>query len=512
MLEQNQDMDIKIAGVSIGSSGSFRNSKYITIGFIVVLALMVVLIGIGLYRMKAMQSSLDVITKQQNRKTMLLNVMRTGVQRRRMGVSTMLLSNDLFEQEDERVNISRYAMQVVNARDALAKMKMSNTERQAFEKIVAAMKEAYPLLISLVDKLLTSTDIKLLEKQRQKSVAAQKRLVGRIDDLEGIQHQETDLAVKKAEQYYKDTSSVMLTLGALALLLGAMVMLLVQRITRAQQQLTAKAMQDLKESHDYLERRIADRTADLAVARDDALAASEAKSRFLANMSHELRTPLNAIIGYSELLQEEAEERSYDECVSDLKQIRSAGKHLLSLIDNVLDLAKIESGKIEMHYEDFDIKTMVEEIAATVQPLMQKKQNTLQLVCPDDIGKMHADIVKIRQSLFNLLSNASKFTDKGEIVFRVARHKRANQEEWIIFDIQDSGIGLSQDQADKIFLEFTQADSSTTRRYGGTGLGLVISKRFCEIMGGQIDVSSRLGEGSTFTICIPARANTEEKE
>ena len=476
MLQQNQD--IKIAGVSIGSSRSFRNSKYISIGFIVVLALMVVLIGIGLYRMKAMQSSLDVITKQQNRKTTLLNTMRSGVQRRRMGVSTILLSTDLFEQEDERVNVSNYAMQVVIARDALAKMEMSVDERKAFDKIVSAMREAYPLQMNLIDKSLSGRYNKSLQKLRQKAVAAQKRLTVRINELEVIQHQETEHAVVKAEQYYKDTGSVMLTLGALALLLGAMVMLLVQRISRAQQQLTAKAMQDLKESHDYLERRVANRTADLALARDDALAASDAKTRFLANMSHELRTPLNAIIGYSELLQEEAEERAYDECVPDLKQIRSAGKHLLSLIDNVLDLAKIESGKIEMHYEDFDIRTMVEEIAATVQPLMQKKQNTLQLVCPDDIGRMYADIVKIRQSLFNLLSNASKFTDKGEIVFRVARHKRANQEEWIIFDIQDSGIGLSQDQADKIFLEFTQADSSTTRRYGGTGLGLVISKRF----------------------------------
>jgi signal transduction histidine kinase len=510
MLQQNQD--IKIAGVLIGSSRSFRGSKYITIGFIVVLALMVVLIGIGLFRMKAMQSSLDVITKQQNRKTTLLNTMRAGVQRRRMGVSTILLSNDLFEQEDERVNISNYAMQIVNARDALAKMEMSVNERKAFDKVVSAMREAYPLQMSLIDKSLTTKYSKSLEKLRQKAIAAQKRLTGRINDLEGIQHQETEHAVRKADQYYKDTGSVMLTLGVLALLLGAMVMLLVQRITRAQQQLTAKAMQDLKESHDHLERRVADRTADLAVARDDALAASEAKTRFLANMSHELRTPLNAIIGYSELLQEESEGCTYGECDSDLKQIRSAGKHLLSLIDNILDLAKIESGKIEMYYEDFNIRAMVDETIAMVQPLIQKKQNTLQLVCPDDIGRMHADIVKIRQSLFNLLSNASKFTDKGTIVFRVARHKRANQEEWIIFDIQDSGIGLSRDQADKIFLEFTQADSSTTRRYGGTGLGLVISKRFCEIMGGQIDVSSRLGEGSTFTICIPARANIEEKE
>lgn len=231
--------------------------------------------------------------------------------------------------------------------------------------------------------------------------------------------------------------------------------------------------------------------------------ANRAKSVFLANMSHELRTPLNAILGYSEMLQEEAEEKNLDAFVTDLERINSAGKHLLALINDILDLSKIEAGKMDLFLENFDIATLVEEVASTIRPMVEKNSNTLHIECSARLGAMHADQIKVRQGLFNLLSNAAKFTQKGSINLDVDR-EAMDGKDWIVFRVADTGIGLSQDQMLKLFQDFTQADASTTRKFGGTGLGLALTRRFCQLMGGDVTVHSLLGEGSIFTIKIPA--------
>jgi signal transduction histidine kinase/CheY-like chemotaxis protein len=231
--------------------------------------------------------------------------------------------------------------------------------------------------------------------------------------------------------------------------------------------------------------------------------ANQHKSDFLANMSHELRTPLNAIIGYSEMLEEEAGDLRQDAFVPDLQKIHGAGKHLLSLINNVLDLSKIEAGKMDLYLEDFAIAPMVQEITATVKPLIEKNANRLQIHCADGLGSMRSDLTKVRQTLFNLLSNACKFTEQGTITLEVDRES-VNGDEWINFSVRDSGIGMSPEQTLKLFQAFTQADTSTTRKYGGTGLGLAISQKFCQMMGGEITVESVLGQGSRFTVRIPA--------
>ncbi|WP_340643586.1 CHASE4 domain-containing protein [Phormidium pseudopriestleyi] len=231
--------------------------------------------------------------------------------------------------------------------------------------------------------------------------------------------------------------------------------------------------------------------------------ANKSKSQFLANMSHELRTPLNAIIGYSEILQEEAEELKPEELNADLGKIESAGRHLLGLINDILDLSKIEAGKMELYLESFPVPVTIQEIVFTVQPLVQKNGNQLQVDCEPEIGEMYADVTKVRQILFNLLGNACKFTHQGTIFLRVFQ----KEGEMIIFEVRDTGIGMTQEQIDKLFQPFTQADTSTTRKYGGTGLGLAISKQFCQMMGGDITVDSELGKGSTFTIQLPLRVN-----
>jgi PAS domain S-box-containing protein len=258
-------------------------------------------------------------------------------------------------------------------------------------------------------------------------------------------------------------------------------------------------------------------------AKEAAEAANRAKSTFLANMSHELRTPLNAIIGYSEMLTEEAQDCGYSELSPDLEKIRSAGKHLLSLINDILDISKIEAGRMDLYIERFEIAQLVTEVQNTICPIVDKNRNTLHTDLAPDLGSMTADLTKVRQALFNLLSNAAKFTLQGQIFLHVRREvfipdRSPNATEidrrpqsYIIFQVRDTGIGMTPEQMNNVFTAFDQADASTTRQYGGTGLGLAITHHFCQMMGGEILVESQLGVGSTFTLRLPARIDPLDK-
>ena len=243
--------------------------------------------------------------------------------------------------------------------------------------------------------------------------------------------------------------------------------------------------------------------ARLRITQQEVEAATRAKSEFLANMSHELRTPLNAITLYSELLQESAIEAGRQTDAADLAKIRGASSHLMGLINDILDLSKVEAGKMDLNLEPFDVRKMADDLVGTIEAIMRKNGNTVTVHCAANVGVMHADATKTRQILFNLMSNAAKFTSHGTVTLDIAR-RVVDQRESIVFRVVDTGIGLSDEQKERLFRPFTQADSSISRKYGGTGLGLALVWRFCQLMGGQVTVDSEPGHGATFTIILPA--------
>ncbi|WP_455198751.1 ATP-binding response regulator [Kaarinaea lacus] len=268
---------------------------------------------------------------------------------------------------------------------------------------------------------------------------------------------------------------------------------------------TVTRLEEVTISKEELESEV-ERRKDAEVAlidlRDEALEANRAKSTFLANMSHELRTPLNAIIGYSEMLKEDAREQELDDMHTDLDKIHAAGRHLLTLINEVLDLSKVEAGRMELHLESFDLPELVKVVVSTVQPMASKSSNTITLKGMESVKLVRADFTKVRQILLNLLSNAIKFTDHGEIVVEL-RNSTMDEVEGVEVNVIDSGIGIQQSAMDSIFEPFSQADVSTTRKYGGTGLGLSLCRKFCEMMGGDIWVTSEKGKGATFAFWFP---------
>ncbi|MCK6453897.1 MAG: ATP-binding protein, partial [Alphaproteobacteria bacterium] len=292
-----------------------------------------------------------------------------------------------------------------------------------------------------------------------------------------------------------------------------------KQATERLEELVERRTEELRDSNRMLHKAV----AEAREARDAAERASRFKSEFLANMSHELRTPLNAIIGITEMLLEDARDDARaegagadDAAIDPLQRVMRAGRHLLKLINEILDLAKIEAGRMELQQEWLDLRALVEDVAATVRPLAERNRNALDVFCPEDIGRVYADGTRVRQCLLNLLSNAAKFTEGGQVALTIARRPETGHGAGggyvVAFEVADTGIGMDDEQLGRLFQDFSQADASTTRKYGGTGLGLAISRRFCRMMGGDIAVRSTPGKGSVFTMTLPAAADPARVE
>lgn len=284
-----------------------------------------------------------------------------------------------------------------------------------------------------------------------------------------------------------------------------MVMDLLKKITNLQIEAYNQA---LAQKVDELEKR----TSELSIANmqaqaanEQARAANEVKSRFLANMSHELRTPINAILGYSEILQEEAEDMGQDFCQDDLLKIQKAGRHLLSMVSDILEATKMSAEHTELELTNFGFSDMLQEVADTLKPVIMDSNNTLNIEC-EYFGTMYSDVAKVRHCLYNLLTNAAKFSNDSEILLFATHELDENKKEWIIFGVKDQGIGMSPEQINNLFCAFNQLDNSATRKHDGAGLGLTIVKQFCEMMGGTISVSSELNKGSQFIVRLPRYA------
>jgi len=372
----------------------------------------------------------------------------------------------------------------------------------------------YQQLIDIISK------IEYLSQQGQYAAAWEEYYRGRdmadhlLHALENLkENYQNALQHSRQQAYtqYQHTWQQMLSAGILGGALCIMIIMWVIYRVIVREKALYHTQLALEEAKENLETKVAERTADLLEARNQAMAASKAKSRFLANMSHELRTPLNAIIGYSDSLCDEWNEMRQEEVQEDLKKINIAGQHLLDAFSDILDISRIEAGRMNINPEAFELRSFIKQLVKSTQPLIKRNQNQLKLEYHVTAEDIYTDKLRLKQILFNLLNNAARYTEQGLITLQVEQ-RRIEQHIWILFRITDTGMGIAKDQLEELFNPFTQADNSATRKYDGTGLGLALSQRFCQMLGGSISVESQPGQGSVFTARLPLYALLPSKE
>lgn len=462
-----------------------HTNHIIFLGFSLILVIMTVLTMIWLTHISSSNVHINDIVKSQNKAEHVF-AMRDAANQRALSLYRMSVLTDPFEQDDEYLKFRKQAEKFIKARQALIDIGETEMEKDAWHT-------AQPLIQkgtrsqTLVADIISDDDIDAANKLMIDDVIPiQNEVSFHLTKMLDLQKAHVSIELAEATQQNNRVYFQISILGSAALIIGIIITFFVLRTSTKNQQKLILAQQDAQDANQH-------------------------KSLFLANMSHELRTPLNAIIGYSEILQEEVTTLENTDLTSDLNKIHDSGQHLLSLINDILDVSKIEAGKMEFYPEDFNLAMLIEDICSTVQPLLGKNNNSLQVTFSDFDEDMYTDLTKLRQCLLNLLSNAIKFTLDGEVCLTLSRFS-VKKETWITLSVKDSGIGMEKNQMTHLFSPFTQADTSTTRNFGGTGLGLNISKQFCKMMGGTISAVSEPSIGSTFSISIPTKTASPSKE
>lgn len=473
------------------------------------LTLLAVLLNVSLSRLDDLNDRIKNTGQEQITKNQLITTMHKGVLLRKISMRNMLLTPDFIDRDEESLRFYSYATPILVSRNELAAMNLSADERKLVDNIVALMKVAYPIQNDLVDEALSSEKMTGLNEKLKIAIVSQNAVTEEIKRLAKVHVQQARNTIQDTENTLQDAHNLVNTLGISLFLLGGLIAFVVIKIVRNQEIVIDGTVDELHNANDQLETaneelelKVEERTHDLSIARDSALNLNRIKSQFVANMSHELRTPLNAIIGYTEMLQEEVSSLDLPGVSEDLDNVHTASRQLIGLIDQVLDLSKVESGKLEISPTKLELSPFLDKVYRIALPSVTTNGNRLSTNYPDDIGEMNVDSMRLRQILLNLLNNAGKFTSNGDVSLTVSRQTRQGAD-WMIFNVKDTGIGIDPALFRNIFQQFTQADISTTRHYGGTGLGLAICQQLCILMGGYISVESSPGQGATFTVSLP---------
>jgi signal transduction histidine kinase/DNA-binding response OmpR family regulator len=485
----------------------WRVQTKLLVAFLAIVVLLIALGAIGLYELSAVNQRTEELIKSE-RKIAAYRQVQHDTTSQLYSVSSALLVSDerTLDSALRQLNQFGYDLERLQfvAKDEI--------------KLLGKVREEYDRFIAVVTRVVELIRGGRVDEAREAQLKEARPLANRLERLtnELVNKAEADVVagIEASGEAYRTSQTIVVAfvVGAigLALILGRTISWsLIGPLREIDRRLNEIASGDFTErvtvgNRDELGalaanvNRTSEQLGDLYRQLE---MASEHKSAFLASMSHELRTPLNAIIGYSEMLYETAQDEGQDELLPDLAKIRDAGRHLLGLINDILDLSKIEAGKMDLYLEDVDLASLIEEVRSIVEPLAAGNANRLEIACPAALSTLHTDRTKLKQSLLNLLSNAGKFTHGGQIRLEVSP---ADAE--VSFIVSDTGIGMTEEQLGRLFQAFSQADVSTTRQYGGTGLGLAITKHFCEMLGGRISVESAPGQGSNFTITLPDRS------
>lgn len=479
-------------------AGHLENRKLmLLVGFGVMFSIAAVLSTVALtWGLGSIEDDLEKVLGERKEKMRLVVSMRNAARARTMRLSNMILFEDPFKKDDEFLLFNRHGAAFANARISLLKLKLDSQEQKILGEQAALTGPTVDLQNQIVDLVYADQMEEALDLLTNQAIPLQDKVMEQLTRLHDYQERSLDFAVQETRENYKTIRFQVFLFALVACVIGILVAVTVFNRNR----------RSAMERENYL-LQIERTNAQLEAAGREAEKANVSKSKFLANMSHELRTPLNAIMGYSELLKEELKENNFSSrYVEDCEKIYESGTHLLNLINEILDLSKIEAGKMTASCIDFPVRNIIESVASIIEPLAMKNSNKIEIKYHLENAYMHSDDIKIKQILMNLLNNANKFTRNGRIQIRVKSAFREGRQ-WFSFEVEDNGIGMDPEKVSQVFEPFKQIDDSSTRSYEGTGLGLAIAKRFCELLQGSISIESTPDEG---TCCIVSLPNFQE--